>query len=214
MLAALGSGLVAGRVLRAAPAKPVPFPLHDVRLLNGPFLDAQQRDLTYLLSLQPDRMLHNFRVNAGLEPKAPVYGGWESEEPWVDIRCHGHTLGHYLTAASFMYASTGDERMKQRADYVVAELLACQDSRAKRARLRVSRRRGAARECRGGPSVHRRALVHDAQGVRGSARRPSSRRQRTGARRPEEARGLDGRVDRVDDRRRSSSACCAPSTAA
>ena len=45
-------------------------------------------------------MLHNFRVNAGLEPKAPVYGGWESEEPWVSIRCHGHTLGHYLTAAS------------------------------------------------------------------------------------------------------------------
>ena len=67
-------------------------------------------------------------MNAGLEPKAPVYGGWESEEPWVGIRCHGHTLGHYLTAASLMYASTGDERMKQRADYVVAELLACQDA--------------------------------------------------------------------------------------
>ena len=37
-------------------------------------------------------------MNAGLAPKAPVYGGWESEEPWVAIRCHGHTLGHYLGA--------------------------------------------------------------------------------------------------------------------
>lgn len=102
------------------------FQLQDVRLLEGPFLDAQRRDLAYLLLLQPDRMLHNFRRNAGLEPRAPVYGGWESEEPWVGIRCHGHTLGHYLSAASMMYASTGDERMKQRVDYIVGELQACQ----------------------------------------------------------------------------------------
>src|SRR5262245_6173832 len=106
----------------APPAQLSPFALHDVRLLEGPFLDAQKRDLAYLLSLQPDRMLHNFRVNASLEPKAPVYGGWESEEPWVEIRCHGHTLGHYLSAASMMYASTGDERMKQRVDQIVGEL--------------------------------------------------------------------------------------------
>lgn len=103
-----------------------PFPLQDVRLLDGPFLDAQKRDLEYLVSLEPDRMLHNFRANAGLNPKAPVYGGWESEEPWVDIRCHGHTLGHYLSAASLMYASTGDASMKQRVDYIVGELQECQ----------------------------------------------------------------------------------------
>ncbi len=102
------------------------FPLQDVRLLESPFLAAQRRDLDYLVSLQPDRMLHNFRVNAGLEPKAPVYGGWESEEPWVDIRCHGHTLGHYLAAVSLMFASTGDQQMKERADYIVSELQACQ----------------------------------------------------------------------------------------
>ena len=102
------------------------FQLQDIRLLEGPFLDAQRRDLAYLLRLQPDRMLHNFRRNAALEPRAPVYGGWESEEPWVGIRCHGHTLGHYLSAASMMYASTGDERMKQRVDYIVGELQACQ----------------------------------------------------------------------------------------
>ena len=120
-----GAGRAAGGA-RTAATKAAPFPLPDVRLLDGPFRAAQQRDLEYLLSLQPDRLLHNFRLNAGLQPKAPVYGGWESEEPWVDIRCHGHTLGHYLAAVSLMYASTGDERMKQRVDYIVAELQECQ----------------------------------------------------------------------------------------
>src|SRR4249920_714732 len=126
MLVTVAAIVAASRAPRAATAGPAPFALDQVRLLDGPFLDAQQRDTAYLLSLQPDRMLHNFRANASLEPKAPVYGGWESEEPWVGIRCHGHTLGHYLSAASLMYASTGDDRMKQRVDDIVAELHACQ----------------------------------------------------------------------------------------
>lgn len=104
------------------------FPLTDVRVLEGPFLEAQQRDEAYLLKLEADRMLHNFRVNAGLEPKAPVYGGWESVAMWADIRCQGHTLGHYLSAASMMYASTGHAEIKQRVDYIVGELKECQDA--------------------------------------------------------------------------------------
>jgi len=102
------------------------FPLSRVRLGAGPFLDAQRLDEAYLLKLEPDRMLHNFRVNAGLAPRAPVYGGWESVEPWIEIRCHGHTLGHYLTAVSCMYESTGDMRFAERVDYIVAELAECQ----------------------------------------------------------------------------------------
>ncbi|MDX1675053.1 MAG: glycoside hydrolase family 127 protein [Longimicrobiales bacterium] len=105
-----------------------PFPLTAVELLDGPFREAQERDARYMLDLDPDRLLHNFRENAGLEPKAPVYGGWESQEPWVEIRCHGHTLGHWLTAGSLMYASTGDRRFRDRIDYIVAELAACQEA--------------------------------------------------------------------------------------
>src|SRR3546814_20630657 len=80
----------------------------------------------YLLRLEPDRMLHNFRVNAGLQPKAPVYGGWESEPTWADINCHGHTLGHYLSACAFASRSTTDARFKQRIDYIAGALAACQ----------------------------------------------------------------------------------------
>ncbi len=102
------------------------FRLADVRLGAGPFLDAQKLDADYLLRLEPDRMLANFRINAGLKAKALVYGGWESVEPWVWIRCHGHTLGHYLGAAACMFESTGDARFAERVDYIVSELAECQ----------------------------------------------------------------------------------------
>jgi DUF1680 family protein len=110
------------------PPKPkaLPFNLADVRLLPGPFLDAQQRDVKYLLSLEPDRMLCNFRLNAGLQPKAKVYGGWESVQTWANIRCHGHTLGHYLSAVAMMFAATGNDEFKNRVDYIVSELAECQ----------------------------------------------------------------------------------------
>ncbi len=115
-----------GKIKLAVAPRVEPFALSAVRLLEGPFLAAQKRDEKYLLSLEPDRMLHNFRVNAGLEPKAPVYGGWESVQTWADIRAHGHTLGHYLTACAMMFASTGDEEFKKRCQYIVAELQECQ----------------------------------------------------------------------------------------
>lgn len=109
-----------------AGSKVRPFDLADVDLAEGPFLHAQRMTEAYLLKLQPDRMLHNFRVNAGLKPKAPVYGGWESQPTWEDINCHGHTLGHYLSACSLAFRSTNDKRFKQRIEYIADELAACQ----------------------------------------------------------------------------------------
>lgn len=109
-----------------APAKLQAFDMADIELDDGPFLHAQRMTEAYLLRLEPDRMLHNFRVNAGLEPKAPVYGGWESEPAWADINCQGHTLGHYLSACALAYRSTGDKRFRQRVDHIAGELAACQ----------------------------------------------------------------------------------------
>jgi len=112
--------------VRRPTARLRPFDLADVTLDAGPFLHAQRKTEAYLLALRPDRMLHNFRVNAGLKPKAPVYGGWESEPTWADINCHGHTLGHYLSACSLAYRSTGDQRFKARVDYIARDLAECQ----------------------------------------------------------------------------------------
>jgi DUF1680 family protein len=95
-----------------------PFSLRDVRLLDGPFLEMQRRGLAYLLSLDPDRLLHTFRVNAGLPTSAKPYGGWEA--PNVELR--GHSLGHYLTACALAWEATGDDRLRARAEAITAEL--------------------------------------------------------------------------------------------
>ena len=112
----------AAKVASPVPLADAPFTLSQVRLLAGPFKQAMDRDLKYMLSLDNDRLLHSFRLTAGLPSSAKPYGGWE--KPDGELR--GHTMGHYLSACAFMYASTGDARIKARADGLVAELAKCQ----------------------------------------------------------------------------------------
>src|SRR5436309_8845415 len=98
------------------------FDLKEVRLLDGPFREAMLRDQKYLLALDPDRLLHNFRITAGLPSAAKPLGGWEA--PNVELR--GHFVGHYLSACAMMIRSTGDPVLKANADRVVAGLAECQ----------------------------------------------------------------------------------------
>jgi DUF1680 family protein len=102
-----------------------PFDIHDVRLLDGPFKEAMEADARYLLVIEPDRLLSEFRTHAALPSRAPKYGGWESSG------LAGHTLGHYLSACSMEYASTGDTVFRNRVAYIVDELWACQQARQK-----------------------------------------------------------------------------------
>ena len=71
----------------------------------------------------PDRLLHRFRLFAGLPVKDSLYGGWEAET------LSGHTLGHYLSACAMMYTSTGNIAFKNNVDYIVNELRRCQLAR-------------------------------------------------------------------------------------
>lgn len=93
-----------------------PLPLSAVRLKPSIWETAVETNRKYLLSLDPDRLLHNFRKGAGLQPRAPRYGGWENQG------IASHTLGHYLSALSLIYAQTGDLEMRRRIRYIVAEL--------------------------------------------------------------------------------------------
>jgi uncharacterized protein len=104
-----------------------PFPLQAVRLLDGPFRQAMHLDQEYLLALDRDRLLHAFRVNAGLPSHAAPLGGWEAP----DVELRGHSTGHYLSALALMYAATGDARFRQRADAMVADLAAIQGAQAR-----------------------------------------------------------------------------------
>ena len=119
-----GSFMPKAKVQDKVPLKAYPFELTEVRLLDGPFRDAMLRDQRYLLELDSDRLLHNFRVTAGLPSSAQPLGGWE--EPKGELR--GHTVGHYLTACALMYAATGDARFKDKAGAIVAELAKVQQA--------------------------------------------------------------------------------------
>ena len=92
------------------------FPLQNVKLLDSPFLQAQQTDLHYILALDPDRLLAPFLREAGLQPKAPSYTNWEN------TGLDGHIGGHYLSALSMMYAATGDTAVYNRLNYMLNEL--------------------------------------------------------------------------------------------
>jgi DUF1680 family protein len=80
---------------------------------------------SYLLSLNNDNILYNFRRTAGLSAPGSSYGGWEAS----GIGLRGHFMGgHLLSALAKSYASTGDINCKNKADYLVAELKKCQDA--------------------------------------------------------------------------------------
>lgn len=98
-----------------------PFPLKHVRILPGPFNVAQQTDLKYILSLDPDRLLAPYLKEAGLSPTKDNYPNWEN------TGLDGHIGGHYLSALSNMHAATGDTGINKRLNKMLAELKRCQD---------------------------------------------------------------------------------------
>jgi uncharacterized protein len=91
-----------------------------ITLLPSPFQQAQNVDLQYILKLNPDKLLAPYLIDAGLPLKESRYGNWESSG------LDGHIAGHYLSALSMMYAGTNHAELKQRLDYMIAELLRCQ----------------------------------------------------------------------------------------
>jgi len=98
------------------------FDLREVRLLPGIFKHAEDLDLHYLLEMDPDRLLVPFLREANLPIKKDSYTNWEN------TGLDGHIGGHYLSALANMYASTGDLRIKERLDYMLANLKRCQEA--------------------------------------------------------------------------------------
>ena len=97
------------------------FKLQEVRLTDGPFKNAQDVDMKYILDLEPDRLLAPYLIDAGFPPKEERYGNWES------IGLDGHIAGHYLSALAMLYASTDNQELKNRLDYMLSELERCQN---------------------------------------------------------------------------------------
>jgi DUF1680 family protein len=100
-----------------------PFPMTQVKLRSGPFKDMMEINRNYLLALPNDRLLHMFRITAGLPSTAEPLGGWEA--PDCELRGH-FTGGHYLSACALLFSSSVDEELRTKANDLVAELAKCQ----------------------------------------------------------------------------------------
>ncbi len=98
------------------------FDLGDITLLESPFKHAEDLNKQYLLALNADRLLAPFLQEAGLQARAESYPNWEN------TGLDGHIGGHYLSALSLTYASTGDTVVLNRLRYMIGELKKCQEA--------------------------------------------------------------------------------------
>lgn len=114
--------------LYATDNKPVervmPFNQQDVVLKPSWIKEREELNTVYLKSLDTERLLHNFRVTAGLPSDATPLGGWEA--PGVGLR--GHFVGHYLSAVSTLVEKYKDPLLSERLTYLIDELAKCQQA--------------------------------------------------------------------------------------
>ncbi len=101
----------------------LPFPLSAVRLGPGVFKEQAEVNARYLESLSTDRLLHSFRMTAGISSSSMPYGGWE--EPTCELRGH-FAGGHILSAVALASATDSNSVLSKRGDELVTVLAQCQ----------------------------------------------------------------------------------------
>lgn len=100
------------------------YRINEVRLSPGTlYYDYQKRMLEYLLSVDDDQMLYNFRKASGLDTLgAASMTGWDADE----CKLKGHTTGHYMSGLALAWGATGDKRFLQKIEYMVNGMDECQ----------------------------------------------------------------------------------------
>jgi DUF1680 family protein len=101
---------------------PIAFSNKEVVLYDSWIKQRESLNTNFLHELDPDRLLHNFRVNAGIKSDAQPLDGWES--PKIGLR--GHFVGHYLSACASLIEKNGDTLLQKRINYMVDVLWDCQ----------------------------------------------------------------------------------------
>ena len=104
--------------------KAKPYSNAAVTLRPSWIKQREELNTRFLKSLEPDRLLHNFRVNAGLPSDAQPLEGWEA--PKIGLR--GHFVGHYLSAISCAVEKYHDAQLAGALNYMIEELYKCQQA--------------------------------------------------------------------------------------
>ncbi|KAH7039763.1 uncharacterized protein B0I36DRAFT_234595 [Microdochium trichocladiopsis] len=102
-----------------------PFRLDQVSLESSLFTEKRDRIKSFIKNYDERRFLVLFNNQAGRPNPADVTtpGGWEDGG-----LLSGHWTGHYMTALAQSYAEHKEESYKQKLDWMVSELAACQEA--------------------------------------------------------------------------------------
>lgn len=97
------------------------FDLDEVKLADKYFATRKELIKKYIAEFDVNRLMHNFKVNAGILSEAEPLGGWE------DMECglRGHFAGHFLSACSKLAYADKDEFLKQKAYDIVDIMELC-----------------------------------------------------------------------------------------
>ncbi len=102
------------------------FSNKEIKLTDAYAVNALNKEIDYLLSLDNDKLLSNFRKNGGQDTKGiEPYNGWENS------LIAGHTMGHYLTALAQASTNSGTSNVDKQKLYeklttLIDELAKCQ----------------------------------------------------------------------------------------
>jgi uncharacterized protein len=124
LLVIIHSNLFGQGLFKTETEKAVSFSNKLVTLNSSWVKHREDLNTEYLKSLDPDRLLHNFRINAGLPSDAQPLEGWEA--PYIGLR--GHFTGHYLSAVANLVEKYRDPLLTERLNYMVEELDKCQQA--------------------------------------------------------------------------------------
>lgn len=99
-----------------------PFQMNQVHLLPSRFQENMKRDSAWMMSVSVNSLLQSFRNTSGaFSSREGGYmtvkklGGWEA----LDCDLRGHITGHLLSAYATLYAQTGSQAVKVKADSIV-----------------------------------------------------------------------------------------------
>ena len=127
----LSSGGKALAVGNGGNMKCQPFRMNQVRLLPSRFQENMKRDSAWMMSVSVNSLLQSFRNTSGAFScreggymTVKKLGGWEA----LDCDLRGHITGHLLSAYATLYAQTGSQAVKMKADSIVNGLAEVQQA--------------------------------------------------------------------------------------
>ncbi|GMK46438.1 glycosyl hydrolase [Paenibacillus glycanilyticus] len=99
----------------------VNFKLDEVKLTDQTFACRRALVKSYISEFNVDRLMHNFKINAGIPSNAEPLGGWEDGECGL----RGHFVGHFLSACAKFAFADQDGLLKSKASAIVDIMELC-----------------------------------------------------------------------------------------